>query len=526
MKKLPIGINDYKQIIEGNYIYVDKTRYLHEMATTGIYYFLSRPRRFGKSLTVSTFYYLFTGEKELFKDTWIYNNWDWEKERYPVVVLDMNKIDSTDLETLRESIQMMLLDYSKEYGIEFQTKTVSNRIQELIKNIHLKTSKPVVLLIDEYEKPILDHITNKAKIEEMRNELRQFYGKIKSLGSSLRFVFITGITKFTKMGVFSALNNLEDISYYEKFSQMFGYTQEEIEKYFHDYTDNYLRKNHMTKEEFFERLENYYNGFSFDGKHKVYNPFAVLLFYKSGEFAEYWHESGAPQFLYDYFINKKVDLNEILKDGEVEKSELSKREIEETTPKVFLIQSGYLTFEQIIEQGRYKIDFPNIDVKKSIGSMLLEINYQISDEKKRQISAQIEKAIKEEDIDRLIEVFKTVISGMSYRITGEIERHVKEERVKNLEMYYQSLVYCILAASGYNVETEVETGGGRIDIILKTDGTVYIFELKIDQPASKAIEQIRQKRYHESYKYKRCYLVGISISSEERNIKEWKYEKV
>ncbi len=526
MKKLPVGINDFKQIIEGNYIYVDKTEYLYEMTTTGMYYFLSRPRRFGKSLTVSTLYYLFSGQKELFKDTWIYDRWNWEKEKHPVIVLDMNKVDSTDLETLRESIHMMLLEYSERYGIEFRTSTISNRIQELVNGIYSKVSKPVVLLIDEYEKPILDHITNKRKIEEMRNELRQFYGKIKSLGSCLRFVFITGITKFTKMGVFSALNNLEDISYYEQFSQMLGYTQQEIEKYFHQYTQNYLKQTNMTKEEFFEKLKDYYDGFCFDGKHKVYNPFAVLLFYKSGEFAEHWHESGAPQFLYDYFINKKIDLNEILKDGQVEKSELSKREIEDTTAKVFLIQTGYLTFEETIEPGRYKIDFPNIDVKKSIGSMLLEINYQINEEKKRQIAFEVEKAIKEQDIEKLIETFKAVISGLSYRITNGIEKRVKEEKIKHLEMYYQSLIYCILAALGYNVQTEVEVGGGRIDIILITNGTVYIFELKVDQPADKAIEQIKAKRYHQSYKYKKCYLVGISISSKERNIKEWKYEQI
>ncbi len=525
MKKLPVGINDFKQIIEGNYIYVDKTEYLYEMTTTGMYYFLSRPRRFGKSLTVSTLYYLFSGQKELFKDTWIYDKWDWEKEKHPVIVLDMNRLNTQDIESMRKRLEMILQEHARFYEVQLQDDTIDGKFEQLIKKTYEKTNRTVVLLIDEYEKPILDHITNKRKIEEMRDELRQFYGKIKSLGSCLRFVFITGITKFTKMGVFSALNNLRDISFSTAYSQMLGYTNQEIEKYFTEHIDSYLKQNYFTKEEFFEKLEDYYDGFCFDGKHKVYNPFAVLLFFSEGRFKEYWSESGAPQFLYEYFIDKKVKIHELLLENRVTELELSSREIEDTTPKVFLVQAGYLTFNKEIKPGEYEIGFPNIDVSKSISRMALEVEYQIEQSRITQISHRIDEHIKNHDIEGLMRLLQSVIGGISYRTHESIEKH-QADRLTILEAYYQSLIYAFLSASGYDVQIEQEVSSGRIDLVLKTNGTVYIFELKVDQPADKAIEQIKAKRYHQSYRYKKCYLVGISISSKERNIKEWKVEGV
>ncbi|WP_041082022.1 ATP-binding protein [Thermotoga profunda] len=530
MKKLPIGINDYKQIIEGNYIYVDKTRYLHEMATTGIYYFLSRPRRFGKSLTVSTFYYLFTGEKELFKDTWIYNNWDWEKERYPVVVLDMNRLNTSDIGSMRKRLEMILEEHAEIYGIVLQDDTIDGKFEQLIKKAHEKVKKPVVLLIDEYEKPILDHITNKAKIEEMRNELRQFYGKIKSLGSSLRFVFITGITKFTKMGVFSALNNLTDITFSEFYSQMLGYTQQEIEHYFSEHITKVSREMKMTEKEYLGTLKSYYDGFSFDGLHHVYNPYAVLLALYNKKFASYWNESGAPQFIFEYFKTHKVTRDDLV--GKiVPESDFTDKEIEDTSPVIFLTQAGYLTLTKRVspdpKQGpMYILGIPNIDVEAGLDKVLLEARYGMDTSEINQKIYIIRESMAKEDVEQLMGAIQSALAEISYDVIERIKRSGKEDKITQLESFYQTYIKTLLGVAGYKVIEEQIANTGRADLVVKTNGTVYIFELKIDQPASKAIEQIKQKRYYESYRYKRCYLVGISISSEERNIKEWKYEKV
>ncbi|SHF35443.1 Predicted AAA-ATPase, partial [Marinitoga hydrogenitolerans DSM 16785] len=311
MKKLPIGVQDYKKLIIENYIYIDKTKYILELANSGIPTFLSRPRRFGKSLTVSTLYYLFKGEKELFKDTYIYDKWEFKE--YPVIKLDMSDNTLTTYDEFIDSLNERIEELYREYDISPIKNNLPTKFGYLITELSKKYKEKTVILIDEYESPILEHINNKEKAEEFRAFLREFYKKVKTKDAYIKFVFITGITKFTKTGVFSALNNLNDISLDTDYSQMLGYTQEELEYYFEDYIKETAKKFNITKEQLLKEMKKYYNGFSFDGEHYVYNPFSILKFFQKKKFQNYWFESGSPSFLSKYIEDKKITYEDLVK---------------------------------------------------------------------------------------------------------------------------------------------------------------------------------------------------------------------
>jgi len=519
MKKLPKGINDFRELRKWNCIYVDKTEYIYKMVEDNKYIFLSRPRRFGKSLMVSVLEYLFRGEKELFEGTWIYDKWNWES--YPVVRLDMNEVDTTSPEDLYTSLSLRLKRIAQDYGVSCVEGTVSDIFYYLVQDISRKYNKPVVLLIDEYEKPILDHISDKKQAHRMREILRQVYGRIKSLDQYLRFVFLTGITKYTKAGVFSTLNNLVDISFHEDFSQMLGYTHEEIKTYFPEYIKLACDKLSMSEEYLFEQLEKHYGGFSFDGKHFVFNPFGVLLFFYEKEFENFWHETAQPSFLYDYFKSRNVRIEDILERKTISRTELLSREIEDTTAVSFLVQAGYLTFKKKIDVGLYEIDFPNIDAGQSISQIMLELEYGLSQGEMEDKGSELRRAIKEEKIEDMLKIIEELFSSMSYMSYGSIE---KIEKVEKLESHYAQVMYALLFGAGVKCEMERETSTGRIDIWFTNNGVGYIMELKVDKTPQEALEQIKAKRYDGICGLRKCYLIGINIKSKERKI-EWAYEE-
>jgi len=520
MKDLPIGIIDFNDLIKGNFIYVDKTKYIYEIVKRAKgYYFLSRPRRFGKSLMVSVLEYLFKGEKELFEGTWIYNKWNWES--FPVVRLDVNKFNTETPELLKDAIDDEIISISSKYNIELKRSTYDGRFYELIEKLSEKYKKPVVLLIDEYEKPILDHISDKKQAHRMREILRQVYGRIKSLDQYLRFVFLTGITKYTKAGVFSTLNNLNDISLDSPYSQMLGYTLEEIKTYFPEYIQRACDELNMSEEYLFEQLEKHYGGFSFDGKHFVFNPFAVLLFFEKRELENFWHETAQPSFLYDYFKSRNVRIEDILERKTISRTELLSREIEDTTAVSFLVQAGYLTFKKKIDVGLYEIDFPNIDAGQSIAQIMLELEYGLSQGEMEDKGSELRRAIKEEKIEDMLKIIEELFSSMSYMSYGSIE---KIEKVEKLESHYSQVMYALLFGAGVKCEMERETSTGRIDLWFTNNGVGYILELKVDKTPQEALEQIKEKRYDGICGLRKCYLIGINIKSKDRKI-EWAYEE-
>nr|WP_240739339.1 ATP-binding protein [Marinitoga lauensis] len=498
MKKLPIGVQDYKKIIEGNYVYVDKTKYIYDLISSEVPIFLSRPRRFGKSLTVSTLYYIFKGEKDLFKDTYIYDKWEFKE--YPIIRISMLDVLSSTEEDFKYGLLEIIRLEGERYGISIENTNYKYAFNELI--IKLSKKGKVVILVDEYEKPILDNINNKEKAERYREILRDFYVSIKSKDEYIKFVFITGITKFTKTGVFSALNNLNDISLNKKYSQMLGYTQEELEYYFKEHIKETSEEMGISEEELLKGLKEYYNGFSFDGEHYVYNPFSILKFFEEKKFQNYWFESGSPSFLYEYIKNRKITYEDLVKET-VSAMDFSTREIEDANANIFFTQAGYLTFKGIKKLGlkeKYILDYPNIEVKSSFSRLILEANYGLKglDEAENIIYEKIYN----NDIEGLIEEIKKVISAIPYNL------HQKEER------YYHSLIFAILAIAGLNVRAEEMTTLGRSDVVLEFNERVYIFEAKLDKSTEEAIKQIKEKKYYEKYRGKEIYLIGINISSE------------
>ncbi|BBE31915.1 ATPase AAA [Tepiditoga spiralis] len=508
MKKLPIGVQDYKELIT-DYIYIDKTKYLHELITSGKFYFLSRPRRFGKSLTISTLYYLFKGEKDLFKGTYIYDKWEFKE--YPVIRISLLDTTNDTEEELKDGLLRIIKREAKKYGINIESDHYKYAFDELI--FELSRKERVVILVDEYEKPILDNINNKEKAERYREILRNFYVSIKSNDEYIKFVFMTGITKFTKTGVFSALNNLNDISLNKKYAQMLGYTQEELESNFKEHIKETAIEMKMEEKELLKNLKMYYNGFSFDGENSVYNPFSILRFFNERKFQNYWFESGSPSFLYEYIKGKKIRYEDLVK-YPVSELDFSTREIEEANASIFFTQAGYLTFKGIKRLGlreKYILDYPNIEVKNSFSKIILEANYGIRETE--QIETTIYERIYEKDIEGIIKEIKRIISAIPYNL------HKKEES------YYHSLIYTILASAGLNVTAEELTNLGRSDIVIEED-TIYIMEIKIDKSAEKALNQIKEMKYYEKYKEKEIYIIGININSEKRNIDEYKIEKI
>ncbi|BBE30357.1 ATPase AAA [Tepiditoga spiralis] len=510
MKKLPIGVQDFKELIT-DYIYIDKTKYLHELITSGKFNFLSRPRRFGKSLTISTLYYLFKGEKDLFKGTYIYDKWEFKE--YPVIRINLLDVSTENEQSFKYGLLEIIKEEAKRYGITIENTNYKYAFNELI--IKLSQKERVVILVDEYEKPILDNINNKEKAEKYREILRDFYVSIKSKDEYIKFVFMTGITKFTKTGVFSALNNLNDISLNKKYAQMLGYTQEELESNFKEHIKETAIEMKMEEKELLKNLKMYYNGFSFDGENSVYNPFSILRFFNERKFQNYWFESGSPSFLYEYIKGKKIRYEDLVK-YPVSELDFSTREIEEANASIFFTQAGYLTFkgkEQYGMEYEYLLDYPNIEVKNSFSKMILEANYELERGKIKEINKTMWRSIKEKDIEGIIKEIKRIISAIPYNL------HKKEES------YYHSLIYTILASTGLNVTAEELTNLGRSDIVIEED-TIYIMEIKIDKSAEKALNQIKEMKYYEKYKGKEIYIIGININSEKRNIDEYKIEKV
>jgi len=537
VKDLPLGIGDYKRIIKGNFIYVDKTRYLYELAKKEGLYFLSRPRRFGKSLMLSTLYYLFKGEKELFEGTWIYDKWEWQE--YPVIRIDLTDIKTETVEKVEFGLKLILKNTSEEYDVEIPSLEIdaSYGLSELINRLYRKYNKQVIVLIDEYEKPVLDNITDKEKAEKMRKELRSFYSVLKAQMDKIRFLLITGLTKFTKMGVFSALNNLEDISFDEKYAQMLGYTHEEVVQYFGEYIQRYLELTGLSKEEFLEMFREYYDGYSFDGiwydeggkDRRVYNPFAVLLFFSKMRFAPYWSDSGAPSFVYEYLKGHNVSKNELLKQ-KVSESDFSQWEIEDNPPHLFLAQAGYLTQRLLTTrtslQPIYELSIPNTDARLGIEKLLFSTEQKIDLATVTSKVNALAYAIEARDIQEMVEVINSIYARVSWRARKQIERSGKEDRLTHLEVFYQSIMVSLFESTGVNVESEEESAKGRADVVVKYNGVVYVIELKVDRSAQEALEQIKAKGYHEPYKGKEVYLIGMNISSKTGKIEEFVYEKI
>ncbi len=520
MKKLPIGISDFKKLREENFIYVDKTKYIYKLITEGGgYYFLSRPRRFGKSLLISTIGYLFEGRKELFKGLYIYSynignkslviedKWDWNNV-YPVIRIDLSQIAIRKEEDFETQMELLLKEIGENYKYKYEKKyKASGNLVLLIKKCYTNYKKQVVILVDEYDKIILDNIENKSEVEKIRGLLKNFYGVLKSLDKYIKFMLITGVSKFSKVSLFSGLNQLEDISLNKEYGNICGYTQQELEFYFNDY----LKGLNL------DEIKEWYNGYYFL-QDTLYNPFDILLYLKNREFRSYWYKTGTPTFLIKLIKQQKYDVtkldNIILRENILEKFDLEEIRIE-----ALMFQTGYLTIKEVYQKEygqEYKLGFPNKEVKISFSENILE--FTIKEEVRYKLVDDIITILKKEELKKLKEKLEILISNISYM-------YLKEEAS------YVLAVFVLLYSTGLNVITEDNTSKGRIDLtIIVNNSIVYILEFKVIQNSKEkgnSINQILQKEYYKKYlNYDKVYILGIELDKTKKQIANFEYKQV
>jgi hypothetical protein len=376
MKKLPLGISTFSEIIEDGYVYIDKTRSIYEMTETGKIYFLSSPRRFGKSLLVSTLEELFKGNKKLFKDLYIYDKWNWN-ENFPVIHLDFGNIDYENPERLELSLEDFVMDIADEYNITLKSRFLNPKFSELIKKLHEKIGKKVVVLIDEYDKPIIDKISDIQMAEANREVLSNFYQVLKGSDKYLRFIFLTGVSKFSKTTIFSKLNNLKDITLNPKYTTICGYSHKDIEKYFSEYISTFSQENNIDNKTTLKFIKKWYDGYSWDGENFLYNPFSIISFLDSGEFNNYWFDTGTPKFLIDIIKEDKdnSDMDLFLNPVTTFAGSFPDFNLEQLDLTTILLQTGYLTIKEkkaeLDELPVYKLAIPNKEVDESFYGYLL-----------------------------------------------------------------------------------------------------------------------------------------------------------
>ena len=492
MQTLPIGIQDFIHLRQDNLLYVDKTARLLELIKNGCRYFLSRPRRFGKSLMLSTLDAMFSGRKELFRglaaEEWVTEQ---SEKPSPVLRFDMSTIEAASSEEFKESLKESINRLAEVFNLIIRSKTLGGIFIDLIHQLQ-KQRGQIIVLIDEYDKPILDNLSDLKKANDMREVLRSFYTVLKSCDEYLRFVLLTGISKFSKAGVFSAMNNLEDISMDEQFGDITGYTQEELEKYFHEWIQYTSTKMKLTPEEFLSNLKDYYDGFSFDGHFRLYNPFSVMQCLKKCKIQNYWYTSGSPTFIVRYMKEHQISDPEEYRHIEVASDFADTHEIEYSTPESFLYQSGYLTIEKSMGDT-LTLDYPNEEVRKSLVRMYLDEIYHV----KRYITlgTQLWESLSSGDIKQAVELYNTAIAGVPY-----------DDFPKRNEYWYRSLFIMLLKGAGIVSYAEVHTFRGRCDLLIQFKHLIIVLEFKFSEKSSQVekmltegIQQMNTRDYSKSY---------------------------
>jgi len=503
-RMLPIGIQDFKKLRELNATYVDKTEILHKLITEGSYYFLSRPRRFGKSLTISTLNEIFEGNKDLFKGLYIYDKIEWKKR--PIIRIDFTTSGYREI-GLDNAIQNMLRLNATKYEIELNEKGNRDRFGELIRALVAKFGEKVAVLIDEYDKPIIDNLTEIEKAEENREILKDFYGVIKPMDPYLEFVLLTGVTKFSKVAIFSDLNNLLDITTSASFSEIVGWAKEEIEENFKDYIAETCKQLNVTNEAFHEKLKFWYNGYSWDSKKFVYNPFSILRFFVDKSFENFWFATGTPTFLVNFIRDKGLNANEI-EQRKVDSIFFDKFDISKIDIISLMFQTGYLTIKDKDEDGFFTLDYPNEEVRTSFSSHLMESysGRELSDI--GETTNSLLKSLRKNDIETFTDSLNALFASIPHQIF-----------IEKFEAYYHSIIYLALKLLGVYIECEVSTNKGRIDAVIKTKTHVFVIEFKLTK-AIDALNQIKENSYHEKYltDSRNIVLVGIGFSKRRKKI--------
>ena len=509
-KIYPIGIQNFESLRKDGYFYIDKTALIYQLVKTGRYYFLSRPRRFGKSLLLSTLEAYFQGKKELFEGLAMEKlEKDWIK--YPILHLDLNigKYDAPD--SLDKILNEALLGWEALYGSREGESTLALRFKGVVDRACKLTGQRVVILVDEYDKPLLQAIGNEALQTEYRNTLKPFYGVLKTMDGSIKFGMLTGVTKFGKVSVFSDLNNLDDISMREPYVSICGMTEKEI----HDNLDLELHElaaaRKMTYEEVRAKLKEYYDGYHFvENTEGIYNPFSLLNTFKYNKFGSYWFETGTPTYLVELLKRNHYDLERMA--HEETDADVLNSIYGDDQPIPVIFQSGYLTIKGYDERfGLYRLGYPNREVEEGFIKFLMPFYTRFN---KQESAFEIQKFVREIEIGEVDAFFRRLQSFFA---------DTPYELIKDLELHYQNVLFIVFKLVGFYVKAEYHTSEGRVDLVLQTDKFIYVMEFKLDGTAEEALQQIDERHYARPFlsDTRKLFKIGVNFSAKTRNIERW-----
>jgi hypothetical protein len=520
-RRLPIGIQDFVKIREEGYVYADKTARIHKLITgSGGVFFLSRPRRFGKSLLCSTVAAIFEGRRELFsgqegRPPLAIDSLDWEWKKHPVIRIDLNPGNyENGIDELTVTIEREFEYCARRYDVPFKGETLSDYFARMILSLYEKYGEKVAVIIDEYDKPMLSTIDNAELHRDTRNALKGFYSILKSYDQYLKFVLLTGVTKFSQVSVFSELNNLTDISLAPEYHDICGITQRELETVFQPEIDGVVQDRKLTKDGYLSRLKQFYNGYRFsENADTVYNPFGLLNHFNShGKFDTYWFSTGTPTFLIKLIEQQKIDILSLEKKA-FTLAGLQRFNVDNMDAPAVLYQAGYLTITAYDDEfGEYTLDYPNEEVRAAFANALLEHYIHVSALDVNALSVTLPKALIKGDLEAGMNALIPFFAAIPYDIT------IRQER------YYQTVIHLIFRMLGLYCQSEVRTAEGRIDTLVETRDYVYCFEFKLNGSAEEALKQIDRKEYLLPWQGsgKRLIKIGVSFDTEKRNIGEWK----
>lgn len=513
MKKFPIGVSNFRKIIQEDFLYVDKTHFVQKLFETGDYFFLSRPRRFGKTLLIDTLREAFEGNRELFKDLWLEDHWDWGK-KHPVIHISFGGGLAWNREELDRAIWDSLKQNQERLGV-FCTETngIAACFGELIRNSSRQFGEKTVVLIDEYDKPILDNISNSVVASEIREGLKNLYSVVKVSDAHIRFVLLTGVSKFSKVSLFSGLNNLIDITLDAEFGAICGYTESELQAAFVERLEDHS----------LDDIRQWYDGYNWLDE-RVYNPFSILNFFRTGEFRNYWFETGTPEFLVKRMLTKNY-LFPRLENLWATENLLGSFDLERIEVETLLFQTGYLTIREKRRVGNmlsFRLDFPNLEVKMSFADTVsgyLVSQQSIYEMQKLELYDALERA----EIPKIETVFRALFAAIPHD-------WYRKNNIADYEGYYASIFYGYFAALGLDVTAEDATSHGRIDLTVKLGNRVFIFEFKVvdlDPTPGRALAQIRERGYEEKFRTEgvEIFLIGVEFDRSERNIVGFEWEK-
>jgi hypothetical protein len=503
IQKYPVGLQDFGEVRTGGYVYVDKTEFAYKLVEQGKYYFLSRPRRFGKSLFISTLECLFLTKKELFKGLFVEDKWNWE-QTYPIIRISFSNIGHKE-KGLYRAIDEELNSIAKKYNITFTQDVISGKFRELITTLSEAKGK-VVVLIDEYDKPIIDYLGDQTeKAIKNRDILKAFYSVLKDADPHLKLVFITGVSKFSRVSIFSDLNNLTDISMSHHFSAVCGISERELETNFVEELKVYDKEN----------IKKWYNGYTWDLSVSVYNPFSLMHFFREGRFQNYWFETGTPTFL----IKISEDLGLFsFEEVEISTTALSAYDIQKLQLIPLMFQTGYLTIKSYSEMGDvYTLTYPNQEVKKAYIENLMaafshdDLGFGLVYVDK------IRKFLEKGEVDKIESILNTIFKSLPYELWQKENEH-----------FYHAIIHLTFTLLGVYVQSEVQTSDGRMDALIRMKDYIYCIEFKLDKSADEAIQQIKDKGYLIPFAYeeRKRVAIGINFSTEKKKVEALKWEEL